>query len=176
MRQNYEREIREDNDRLRQREEQVFRSQRVLEEARVAESKLATDRELERRKQEDELAKDRSGMTEKVQRLSALEARLNVQKEELERRETSLNTLEKRLEVKSENLTRQEAEVKVAEEVTECKKIYLFTNCVKQILENGGSCKARGYSQLVYVNFKVSAFDFVTVFTVQRTSDVFHAS
>ena len=110
--------MREDNDRLRQWQEYLLQSQRVLEEARSAEVKQTADRENEWRRIENHLARERSEVVEKTERLASLEARLQVQKEELERREAALQLSEKRKLEKEEDLRNREEELKIGEEVS----------------------------------------------------------
>ena len=88
-----------------------------MEEARVAESQLGSERDQERRKMEEELAKERAVLAEKVERMAALEARLGVQKDELDRRQASVATAEKRLEKKLGDIAIREEELRVIEEV-----------------------------------------------------------
>lgn len=118
MRQKYERGNREDSERLKQWQEYLLQSQRILEEARSAEVKQTADREAEWRRIENHLAKERSAVLEKTERLSSLEARLTVQKEEVERREAALEESEKRRLEKEEKLRNREDEIKIGEEVS----------------------------------------------------------
>ena len=113
LRQSHQQQMRVENEKLRQREDHLLHSHQVMENSQAAELKQAMDREKDRRRIENELAKERAAVTEKMERLASLEARLQTQQEELEQRQQLLDNQERQT---AENIRNWKNETRIAED------------------------------------------------------------
>nr|CAB3244951.1 fas-binding factor 1 homolog [Phallusia mammillata] len=116
LQQAFQREAREERDRFARKDEEMRATARALEEARAAESERMSQREVERRNAAEELARERASLAGRSERMSALEARLNAEKSESDRKSDLMRKEERELEERRQVVMKMEKDVKEQQE------------------------------------------------------------
>jgi len=112
MQHRFQRELREEREKLALRDEESRMTARALEEARAAELERISQRESDRRNAEDELHRERAALAVRAEKVAALEARLGVQKKELDQRSDVMKESESTLQERKEEILRMEKDAK----------------------------------------------------------------